>query len=54
MTALAAVGNGRDPLVYTATCPDDLAVAALTWVTHTAGLAAEEINERIGSGLGSV
>ncbi len=54
MTALAAVGNGRDPLVFTATGPDDPAVAALTEVTHRAGRAPEEVNERIGSGLGFV
>jgi 3-oxoisoapionate kinase len=54
MTALAAVGNGRDPLVFTATGPDDPGVATLNEVMHTVGVAPEEINERIGAGLGSV
>ena len=52
--ALAALGNGRDPLVFTATGPDDPAVAALAGATHTAGLALADVNERIGSGLGYV
>jgi 3-oxoisoapionate kinase len=52
--ALTALSNGRDPLVFTATGPDDPAVAALAEATHTAGLALADVNERIGSGLGSV
>ena len=52
--ALAALGNGRDPLVFTALGPDDPAVAALAEATQTAGLALAEVNERMGSGLGYV
>jgi uncharacterized protein YgbK (DUF1537 family) len=52
--ALAALGNGRDPLVLTALGPDDPAAAALAEATHTAGLGLAEVNERLGSGLGYV
>jgi uncharacterized protein YgbK (DUF1537 family) len=52
--ASTALSNGRDPLVFTATGPDDPAVAALAEAAHTAGLALADVNERIGSGLGSV
>ncbi len=52
--ALAALGNGRDPLVFTARGPDDPAVAALAEATQTAGLALAEVNERMGCGLGTV
>jgi 3-oxoisoapionate kinase len=52
--ALAALGDGRDPIVFTATGPDDPAVAALAEATHTAGLALADVNERMGSGLGYV
>jgi 3-oxoisoapionate kinase len=52
--ALAALGNGRDPLVFTALGPDDPAAAAFAEATHTAGLALAEVNERMGSGLGYV
>ncbi|MHB2210677.1 four-carbon acid sugar kinase family protein [Methylobacterium sp. CM6257] len=50
--ALAALGRGRDPLIYTATGPDDPAVAAFLAATRTAGLSAEVVNERLGAGLG--
>ncbi|MDP4022977.1 four-carbon acid sugar kinase family protein [Methylobacterium sp. NEAU 140] len=48
--ALAALGAGRDPLIYTAAGPDDPAVAAFR--EATAGLPAETVNERLGAGLG--
>jgi 3-oxoisoapionate kinase len=50
--ALAALGQGRDPLVYTAAGPDDPAVDALRTAIAAAGVAAETVNERIGAGLG--
>ena len=50
--ALAALGEGRDPLVFTARGPDDPAVAALRAAVATSGANAEAVNERIGAGLG--
>lgn len=52
--ALAELGRGRDPLVYTAAGPDDPAVAALRSATSSAGAGAEAVNDRIGSGLGRI
>jgi 3-oxoisoapionate kinase len=52
--ALAALGQGRDPLVYTAAGPDDPAVQALRSATAVAGVSAETVNDRIGAGLGSI
>jgi uncharacterized protein YgbK (DUF1537 family) len=52
--ALAALGEGRDPLVYTATGPDDPAVKALRTAIATAGAPSDRINGRIGAGLGFV
>lgn len=44
--ALAAIGRGRDPLVFTAAGPDDPAVRAFA--------ATESNNERLGTGLGTI
>ncbi|MFE1599304.1 four-carbon acid sugar kinase family protein [Methylobacterium sp. ID0610] len=52
--ALAALGEGRDPLVYTAAGPDDPAVAALRAALPGAGLSGDAINDRIGAGLGTI
>lgn len=52
--ALAALGQGRDPLVFTATGPDDPAVPALLQATQAAGVPLAEVNERLGTGLGRV
>jgi 3-oxoisoapionate kinase len=52
--ALAALGEGRDPLVYTATGPADPAVKALRTAIATAGVPSDRINSRIGAGLGFV
>lgn len=50
--ALAAVGQGRDPLVFSAVGPDDPAVAGLRDAIASSGLTAEDVNDRIGAGLG--
>lgn len=50
--ALAAAGQGCDPLVFSAMGPDDPAVARLRDATASNGLTADEVNDRIGSGLG--
>lgn len=52
--ALAALGEGRDPLVFTARGPDDPAVGALRAAVEAAGASAETVNDRIGDGLGRV
>ncbi|PVE21470.1 type III effector [Microvirga sp. KLBC 81] len=52
--ALRALSEGRSPLVFTATGPDDPAVTALRQAVATAGVSAESVNDRIGSGLGRV
>ncbi|MFC0220820.1 four-carbon acid sugar kinase family protein [Pseudochelatococcus lubricantis] len=52
--ALRALGEGRDPLVFTAAGPDDPAVAALHQAIEASGVPAVEVNARIGEGLGAV
>jgi 3-oxoisoapionate kinase len=52
--ALEALGEGRDPLVYTAAGPDDPGVKALQNAITTAGVSSERVNTRIGAGLGYV
>jgi len=52
--SLAALGEGRDPLVYTAAGPDDPGVKALQNAITTTGVSSERINTRIGAGLGFV
>jgi uncharacterized protein YgbK (DUF1537 family) len=52
--ALAELGRGRDPLVYTAAGPDDPAVAALRSAVRSTGVTAEAVNDRIGSSLGRI
>ena len=54
VAALAAIGRGQDPLIFTARGPDDPAVPALRASLAAAGLPAEEANDRIGSALGRV
>ncbi|WP_395674948.1 four-carbon acid sugar kinase family protein [Inquilinus sp.] len=51
--ALAAIGAGRDPLLFTARGPDDPAVAALNDALAASGADAAVVNERIGTGLGT-
>lgn len=50
--ALIAVGEGRDPLVFTATGPDDPAVARFNAAIGVSGVPAAVVNERMGSGMG--
>ncbi len=52
--ALAALGEGRDPLIFTASGPDDPAVPALSEAIAAAGANAGTVNARIGDGLGRV
>jgi uncharacterized protein YgbK (DUF1537 family) len=51
--ALAAIGAGRDPLLFTARGPDDPAVAALNQAIAASGADPAAVNERIGTGLGT-
>jgi uncharacterized protein YgbK (DUF1537 family) len=50
--ALKALGDGRDPILYTALGPDDPAVTAYN--EAVAGRHKQAINERVGSGLGQI
>jgi uncharacterized protein YgbK (DUF1537 family) len=50
--ALAAIGEGKDPLVFTAAGPDDPAVADMTSAIEASGQSAGLINDRVGAGLG--
>jgi uncharacterized protein YgbK (DUF1537 family) len=50
---LAALAEGRSPILATARGPQDPAVAAGEAARSAAGLAAEDFNARIGSGLGA-
>ncbi|MFC4173896.1 four-carbon acid sugar kinase family protein [Microvirga sp. GCM10011540] len=50
--ALCLLGEGKDPLVYTARGPDDPAVADLTRAIAASGVPAGAANDRIGNGLG--
>jgi uncharacterized protein YgbK (DUF1537 family) len=52
--ALRALGEGRDPLIFTASGPDDPAVPALNAAIVASGVSAGEVNARIGDGLGKV
>ncbi|UZE51282.1 four-carbon acid sugar kinase family protein [Rhodopseudomonas sp. P2A-2r] len=52
--ALAAIGRGRDPLIFTAAGPDDPGVAALGAAIATSGSASGAVNDRIGKGLGQL
>ncbi|MGF3026809.1 four-carbon acid sugar kinase family protein [Methylobacterium aquaticum] len=50
--AARALGEGRDPLVYSAAGPDDPGVAALREAVAAAGLDPVVASERLGAGLG--
>lgn len=51
-SALAVIGQGRDPLVYTARGPDDPAVPAVAEAAERGSVAVDLVNQRIGHGLG--
>jgi 3-oxoisoapionate kinase len=50
--ALQVLSAGQDPVIYTARGPDDPSVPALRHALETAGVSADEVNDRIGDGLG--
>jgi len=50
--ALRMLGEGSDPLAYTARGPDDPAVVELSRAIAVSGVAAGMVNDRIGNGLG--
>ena len=52
--ALKALGEGHDPLVFTASGPDDPAVPALNQAIATSHTDPGAVNARIGDGLGKV
>jgi uncharacterized protein YgbK (DUF1537 family) len=52
--ALAAIKNGRDPLVFTAAGPDDTRVAAFRAAVGASGTPISEVNDRIGAALGDI
>jgi uncharacterized protein YgbK (DUF1537 family) len=52
--ALVALGDGHDPIVYTAAGPDDPAVQALRTAVAAAKVPLETVNDRIGAGLGRI
>ena len=52
--ALDALGQGRDPLVFTALGPDDPAVGAVAAAVEASGAVASVVNDRVGSGLGLI
>jgi uncharacterized protein YgbK (DUF1537 family) len=52
--AVAAMGQGRSPLVHSAEGPDDAAVAGFAALAAQAGLARDEASRRIGQALAEV
>jgi uncharacterized protein YgbK (DUF1537 family) len=52
--ALAAVGRGLDPLIFTARGPDDPAVPAFREALDRSGLGVGEANARVGCALGRI
>jgi uncharacterized protein YgbK (DUF1537 family) len=49
---LAAISAGRDPLLITASGPDDPAIGALNAAIKASGATTATVNDRIGAGLG--
>ncbi|MBR0751048.1 four-carbon acid sugar kinase family protein [Bradyrhizobium jicamae] len=49
---LAAISTGRDPLLITASGPDDPAIAALNAAIEASGSTMAAVNDQIGTGLG--
>ncbi len=52
--ALTVLGNGSDPIVYTAAGPADPANATFAEAISAAGQAPEPVNTRVGAGLGKL
>lgn len=52
--ALSAIGEGHDPIVYTARGPRDPAVAGFRTAIEAAGADERVANERLGAGLGAI
>jgi len=52
--ALRAIGEGFDPLVFTASGPDDTSIPELRDAIRANGGSDEDVNGRIGTGLGNV
>lgn len=52
--ALACLGKGDDPLIFTARGPDDPSTARFRTAVETSGITIEEANETVGSGLGRI
>ncbi len=52
--ALAAIGSGSSPIVFTAMGPGDPAIGRFRGATETSGIPMGELNQRVGRGLGSV
>ncbi|HTU52781.1 MAG TPA: four-carbon acid sugar kinase family protein [Acetobacteraceae bacterium] len=52
--ALASLGQGADPIVFTARGPDDPAASALATALATTGADADTVHQRIGDGLGRI
>ena len=52
--ALASLGQGEDPIVFTSRGPEDPAAAHLATALAQSGADAEEVHERIGVGLGRI
>ncbi len=52
--ALAIMGSGHDPILYTARGPDDPSTARFRTAVETSGIAIDKANENVGSGLGRI
>ena len=50
--ALTAIGEGHDPLVFTARGPEDPSIGTLRDATVAAGIREDLVSERLGTGLG--
>jgi uncharacterized protein YgbK (DUF1537 family) len=50
--ALTVLGQGADPLVFSAMGPDDPAVGSMRSAVETSGAETDAVNDRIGDGLG--
>ncbi|MFQ1701331.1 four-carbon acid sugar kinase family protein [Loktanella agnita] len=53
-SGIAALGAGKDPLIFTAEGPNDPAVAELEALGRVEGVSMEKVNARLGDALGQV